>query len=59
MALKNLKLPNVPAPAPKIGDCWTCAECGMKISVTANCTCPNGSNVIFQCCCKDMKQDPC
>jgi hypothetical protein len=42
---------------PKIGDCYTCEVCGMKIEVVADCKCDDASCVCFKCCDQEMKRD--
>ncbi len=39
---------------PKAGDRFRCAGCGMELQVTADCRCPEGEHVHFQCCGREM-----
>lgn len=58
MAKTPPRTPPPPAgPPPKTGDCFCCLSCGMKIEVTADCTCDDNSGILFSCCGSPMTPD--
>jgi hypothetical protein len=36
--------------APKVGEKFHCEKCGMEMTVTKDCPCPDASHMTFQCC---------
>jgi hypothetical protein len=41
--------------APKKGDRFHCDGCGMEVTVTAGCSCPE-NNTSFECCGREMRK---
>jgi hypothetical protein len=39
---------------PKKGERYHCAECGMGLEITADCTCDASCPVHFHCCAQEM-----